>query len=207
MTSEVTLSKSAPLTPVSDQSGCAINICCPPWFDKRDMFKVNNAPAYAAGLSFSGDDLNFAARVLYAEATGGMSGISEDELESEKLAILHVMYFRLNRKGYPRNDYVATTFRMVGEAPQVQFESVSRQTPKFVASSVPSVDKLKLKDCKDLQSCLATIKKFISDGPDFTKYPFDEFRALTSRPSWHGIANNAFHLTKLGSSLLANMNK
>jgi hypothetical protein len=204
--SEVTLSKSAPLTSVSDQSGCTINICCPSWFDRREVFKVNNAPAYAAELSFSGDDLNFAARVLYAEATGGMSGVSDDELASEKLAILHVMYFRLNRKGYPRNDYVATTFRMVSEAPQVQFESVSRQTAKFVASAALAVDQLKPKDCKDLQSCLAAVRRFIANGPDFKAYPFDEFRARSARPSWHGIANNAFHLTKLGSGLLAGMN-
>ena len=32
--------------------------------------------------------------------------------------------------------------------------------------------------------------------------PFDEFRDVRSRPTWTVIAGNAFHLTRLGQSLM-----
>jgi hypothetical protein len=205
MPPDVTLSKSTALTPKSDQTGCAIKICCPTWFDKRESFKIHNAPKYAADLAFSGDDLNFAARVLYAEATGSKVGIDADDLASEKQAILHVMYFRINRKGYPSNKYVAKSFKMVGEAPQVQFESVARATQKFTSTELPSVDNLKAAECGDLQACLDAVRSFAGNGPNFKKYPFDEFRDTKSRPTWTPIAKNAFHLTALGKALLAEM--
>jgi hypothetical protein len=205
MGQQAELSKSTPLTPTSDQSGCTVKICCPMWFDRRDHFKVAKAPKFAADLEFSGDDLNFAARVLYAEATGSKVGVDSAELKSEKQAILHVMYFRLNRKGYPSNKYVATSFRMVGEAPQVQFESVARAKEKFVVTDASVVSALKSAECGDLQLCLDAVKDFVTNGPDFKKYPFDEFRDIKSRPKWHAFAKNAFHLTALGTTLLDEM--
>lgn len=205
MATNVVLSRTAAITPVADQSGCTVEMCCPSWFDKRDMFSITNAPKFAAGLKFSGEDLNFAARVLYAEASGSRLGFSADELKAEKQAILHVMYFRLNRKGYPSNTYVATTFRMVGEAPQLQFESVARAKPKFTACATPDAGKLAKAECTDLQSCIQAVKDFVATGPDFDAYPYDEFRDIRSRPQWTAIAGNAFHLTKLGQSLLASM--
>lgn len=205
MDSNVTLSKTASLTPATDQSGCTVQMCCPEWFDKRDNFSIANAPKFAASLKFSGDDLNFAARVLYAEASGSKVGFSSDELKAEKLAILHVMYFRLNRKGYPNNTYIATTFQMVGEAPQLQFESVARAKPKFMACAIPDAQKLAKAECTDLQSCIQAVKEFVAKGPDFETYPYDEFRDIRSRPKWTAIAGNAFHLTNLGKSLLSSI--
>lgn len=205
MNLNVTLSKTAALTPVADQSGCTVQMCCPGWFDKRDTFSIANAPKFAANLRFSGDDLNFAARVLYAEASGSKVGYSIEELKAEKRAILHVMYFRLNRKGYPSNNYIATTFRMVGEAPKLQFESVARAKPKFTACAIPDAEKLSRAECADLQSCIQAVNEFVTKGPDFETYPFDEFRDVRSRPNWKAIAGNAFHLTNLGKSLLAGM--
>lgn len=207
MSSNATLTKSAPLTPASDQSGCSINICCPMWFDRRESFKVHNAPEYAEDLVFSGDDLNFAARILYAEATGSKVGVSAEALASEKQAILHVMYFRMNRKGYPSNKYVAKSFKMVGEAPQVQFESVARNTHKFSSTESSSVSHLKAAECGDLQACLDAVKNFIINGPNFKKYPYDEFRDTKTRPHWTAIGKNAFHLTKLGEAFMADMEK
>lgn len=197
--------KTAKLTPKSDQSGVQIQICAPKWFERASIHSVSNAPAYAAKLSFPGDDLNFAARVLYAEATGSASGISAEDLASEKQAILHVMYFRLNRKGYPSNKYVATTFRMVGEAPQVQFESVASKTNKFTSTEESAVQRLNAANCSDLDACLAAVRTFLANGPDFKTYPYDEFRSAAARPKWDILAKNSFHLTPLGKGYLAEL--
>lgn len=196
------ITKESPLTEPSDQSGCTVNVCCPPWFDRSKTFQVRAASPHASHLTFSGHDLNFAARVLYAEATGSQSGVADTVLEEEKQAILHVMYFRLNRKGYPSNSYVATSFQMVGEAPKVQFESVARNKPKFANTELISSPKLPRSECADLKKCLLAIQTFLATGPDFKKYPFDEFRDRSSRPTWHLIANTAFHLTALGKTYL-----
>ena len=112
------------------------------------------------------------------------------------------MYFRLNRKGYPSNSYVATSFQMVGEAPKVQFESVARNKPKFAGTELTSSPKLPAAECADLKKCLLAIQAFLTTGPDFNKFPFDEFRDRNSRPTWHLIANTAFHLTALGKAYL-----
>ena len=50
----VTLSRDAELTPVSDKKGHDILICDPEWFDERKQYKIANAPARTAALSFSG---------------------------------------------------------------------------------------------------------------------------------------------------------
>jgi hypothetical protein len=202
MNQTATISKDAPITETADQSGCRVAVCCPTWFDRRKEFKVANPAKHAANLNFSGADLNFAARVLYAEATGSQVGVASSDLASEKQAILHVMYFRLNRKGYPSNAYVATSFQMVGEAPKVQFESVAKDKPKFSSTSPVNVSKLRVAECADLQACIDAVQMFLSSGPDYVKYPFDEFRDVNTRPKWHGIANTAFHLTSLGRAFL-----
>lgn len=195
------------LTARSDTSGIEVRICAPKWFERSTIFSVANAPSHAATLKFTGDDLNFAARVLFAEATGSAVGVAADELGLEKQAILHVMYFRLNRKGYPSNKYVATSFRMVGEAPQVQFESVARATGKFVSTDLESVHSLSPANCNDLQACLDAVQSFVTRGPDFDTFPFDEFRSAAAKPSWKIIAKNAFHLTDLGKSYLAEQSR
>lgn len=205
MAQSPTITKESPLTELSDQSGCAVNVCCPPWFDRSKTFQVSAASAHASRLSFNGHDLNFAARVLYAEATGSQSGFADAVLAEEKQAILHVMYFRLNRRGYPSNSYVATSFQMVGEAPKVQFESVARDKPKFARTDLISSPKLPRAECADLKKCLLAIQAFVANGPDFKKFPFDEFRDRSSRPTWHLIANTAFHLTALGNAYLKEM--
>jgi hypothetical protein len=207
MNQTATISKDTPITDTSDQSGCKVAVCCPKWFDRNRSFKVSNPAKHAAKLTFSGADLNFAARVLYAEATGSQVGVASSDLADEKQAILHVMYFRLNRKGYPSNTYVATSFQMVGEAPKVQFESVAKDKPKFSSTSPVNVPKLRMAECVDLQACIDAVQTFLDTGPDYDKYPFDEFRDVNSRPKWHKIANTAFHLTSLGQALLAETGK
>lgn len=193
------------ITKKSETQGIDVVICNPTWFDVRKSYVVSNASDFAKNLEFSGADLNFAARVLFAEATGSGTGIDADELFKEKSAILHVMYIRLNRKGYPNNKYVATSFEMVGRAPQLQFESVARDKPKFLASAAPTCQTMNRANCTDLQLCIDAINMFIKKGPNFLSYPFDEFRSAKQRPNWHVIAQNAFHISNLGDDFLVKM--
>ena len=170
-----TLLKEGKLTKKSDKEGIEVRICVPGWFDEKRLFKIANAPARTASLEFSGADLNFAARILYAEATGSGAGCNKEELFKEKLAIIHVMYIRLNRKGYPTNQYIATTFEMVGNAPKLQFESVARQKKKFVDSASPNCRSFNNMECADLQLCIDTLLSFVNNGPNFNEFPYDSF--------------------------------
>ena len=93
------VSKDAALTPVDDKKGHAVFICAPEWFDERKTYKIANAPARTASLEFPGSDLNFMARVLYAEASGSAQLTDKAERDKEKSAIMNVNYFRLNVSG------------------------------------------------------------------------------------------------------------
>ncbi len=130
------VAKDGKLTSTADKSGCLIKICDPGWFDPKAKFKISNAPERTAHLVFTGEDLNFAARVLYAEASGAAQLTDKSERDKEKAAILNVKHFRLNRPGYPNNKYIAKTFLEVCKAPN-QFESVYARSPKFTIDLVP----------------------------------------------------------------------
>lgn len=161
------------LTEKADQSGVTISICAPKWFDKRESFKIHNTPARTATIEFSGDDLNFVARVLYAESSGSMQLSDKDARHKEKLAILNVKYFRLNRAGYP-NRVKAMTFKAVCEAPG-QFESVYGSSPKFSGSAYEQASKLRKSECSDLTEAIDAVRFFMENGPD-SELIFDNFR-------------------------------
>ncbi|WP_171257035.1 hypothetical protein, partial [Acinetobacter baumannii] len=114
MAKEITLTKNAALTPTSDQCGCTVTICCPSWFDKRETYAPATPGANAAELVFTGDDLNFLARVVSAEASGSASVKDGATRLREKLAIINVMYNRLNVVGFDPNSWTKgkfTTFK------------------------------------------------------------------------------------------------
>ena len=113
----------AALTPKADRAGAVVRICRPDWFDPTQTWTVNRSLSEAAALTFTGEDLNFLARALYAEAAGRGAVTDEAIRSREKTAILHVCYFRLLRRGYPSNAYIARSFTDVLKAPG-QFESV-----------------------------------------------------------------------------------
>ena len=125
--------KAGKLTEKSDTKGIELKLCDPGWFDKREKYKISNAPPRTASLEFSGLDLNFTARVLYAEAAGSDQIKDKSERMKEKAAILNVKHFRLNRRGFP-NNIKAKTFTEVCMAPN-QFESVFGTTKKFKNST------------------------------------------------------------------------
>jgi hypothetical protein len=195
MAKDIALTKTAPLTPSADQSGCTLTICCPNWFDKRETYAPNNPAPHADELVFSGDDLNFLARVVYAEASGSASVKDSDTRLKEKLAIINVMYNRLNVVGFDPNSWTKgkfTTFRGVASAVRrlsngglsgTQFESVvgtdGSGTAKFKSSSAQNVEQLNKANCHDFDECFTAIRQFLTTGPR-QDLAFDNFRAAGS---------------------------
>lgn len=193
------LSRDADLTPVSDKKGHEIAICDPEWFDERKTYKIANAPARTASLSFTGADLNYMARVLYAEASGSMQLTDKAERDKEKSAIMNVNHFRLNRAGYPSNRYIAMTFREVCDAPG-QFESVFKGTAKFSQSE--KAQTLAKRECSDLIEAIAAIKAFLAAGPD-ADYQYDNFRGYNPKGQGTHIGRSRFWLSTPGKGFLA----
>lgn len=195
------LIKNAELTPKPDKKGVEIFICDPPWFDEQKKFKIANAPPRTAGLDIDGSDLNFMARVLYAEASGSFQLTDKKERDKEKSAIMNVNHFRLNRRGYPRDPYVAKNFRMVCKAPG-QYESVFANKDKFALSDKPASGKLTKSECIDLCEAIHAVLSFINEGPCID-FQFDNFRGYD--PSGYGqhIGRSRFWLSNGGAKLLA----
>jgi len=192
--------KDAPLTPVSDKNGSHVFMCELEWFDERKKYVIANAPERTAKLEFPGSDLNFLARVLYAEASGSAQLPDKAERDKEKAAIMSVNHFRLNRPGYPRNNYIATSFKMVCEAPG-QFESVYAKSDKFIGSAKGRVESLGKSECSDLEECIEAIKTFLEKGPD-PQYKFDNFRGyMKNGPGTH-VGRSRFFLSDAGAALL-----
>jgi hypothetical protein len=192
--------KDAPLTPVSDKKGATVFVCSLDWFDERKKYIIANAPERTAKLEFTGADLNFMVRVLYAEASGSAQLPDKAERDKEKAAIMNVNHFRLNRRGYPSSDYVALNFRMVCEAPN-QFESVYKNSAKFASSARERFESLPKLECADLEETIEAVKSFIENGPD-DQYQFDNFRGyMPNGPGIH-IGRSRFFLSKTGRGLL-----
>jgi hypothetical protein len=194
------LTQDAPLTPVPDKIGHDVLICAPVWFDVHKNYSIANASARTAKVVFSGSDLNFMARVLYSEASGSMQLADKTEREKEKSAIINVNHFRLNRKGYPSNAYIATSFRTVCEAPR-QFESVYKNSPKFWGSEEGSVDSLIKRECSDFEEAMAAVKAFIENGAN-SELQFDNFRGYSPKGRGTHIGRSRFWLSETGRQLL-----
>ncbi|WP_156954581.1 hypothetical protein [Paraburkholderia acidipaludis] len=192
--------KSGKVTPKHDTKGIEVSICQVSWFDKTSTFTIANSPARTAALSFSGDDLNYFARVLYAESSGAGALPDLSDRKQEKEALINVFYFRLNRKGYPTNHYVATTFTMVCNAPN-QFQSVMpHPAAKLVKSADPGYASLNKAECSDLQESIDAIRDFISAGPN-AAYTYDNFRAGSSGTHGTTIGGSRFWLSTVGKGL------
>lgn len=184
---------SGPVTPKADQSGIKVKLCNPEWFKKGQQYRVTNPLADLKDYEFSGDDLNFMARALYAEGVGSGACPDNDERRREKLAIIHVCYFRLGRKGYPNNAYVAKSFTDALKAPG-QFESVFKANQKLDKSAPEVCETMPEKECSDLCDALTAIRDFLASGPAYKDYPFDKFLAAAGRKGWTKIGGNDFGL-------------
>lgn len=183
------------------KKGIVVNICHVTWFNKTDQFTIANAPERTANLSFTGDDLNFLSRVVYAESSGSGMLPDKDKRDKEKEAIINVIHFRLNRRGYPRNDYIARTFSAVCRAAN-QFVSVTpTPSPKVVSSAEPVYTSLNKGDCSDLQEAIDAVKKFMGTGPN-QDYAFDNFVAgHSSKKGRVNIGGTHFWLSHTGKEM------
>lgn len=199
-TATVKVTKDAKLTPKPDKEGVTVRICVPDWFDEKKLYKIENAPLRTASLQFSGADLNYMVRVLYAEASGSDQLESKEERDKEKQAILNVKHFRLNRREYPDRSYIAKTFREVCDA-RKQFESVFKNTSKFVNSLGTKYQTLPKKDCADLDEAIEATKLFLSKGPDVTNYLYDNFRGYKPGGAGDPIGRSRFWLSTRGKEL------
>jgi hypothetical protein len=191
----VSSSKTAKMTAVGDKTGVSVQVCAITPFDNATRYTVANASANKSTLLFDGTDLNYLARVLYAEASGSGAETDEGVREKEKLAIINVMYNRINVIGFDPNDWTHgkfTTFKGVASAVKttasghlsgVQFASVvgtdGTGTPKFKAVDGRGYEALKKADCADYNECFDAIRKFLAAGPD-AALDFDNFRAAGS---------------------------
>lgn len=191
------IQQEAKLTETADRKGVDVIVCDPGWFDKRETFKIANSPTRTASLEFSGTDLNFVARVLYAESSGSAQVMDKEERLREKEAILNVKHFRLNRQGYP-NRSAAKTFTEVCEAPG-QFESVYATSPKFSNSASDKFESLRKHECQDMTEAIDAVRSFIARGPN-SKMVYDNFRGgKGSRGVTVGLSR--FWLSDVGKKL------
>lgn len=200
MTSSTDLmKKEGQITSVSDTKGIELLICNPDWFDPKKTYTISNAPERTASLEFSGADLNFMARVLYAESSGSGQLPDKAERDKEKEAIMNVNHFRLNRKAYPSWNYIATTFRRVCEAPR-QFESVRPDNKKLVQSAEGACEKLIKTECADLNEAIKAVQNFMMNGPN-QAYVYDNFRGYLANGKSTLIGRSRFWLSERGGEL------
>lgn len=184
------LTKTAPLTSKADTAGIDIQICRIDWFVAGETFSIPGAPAEKTELRFSGADLNFAARVVFAEAAGSDQIKNRNERDREKEAILTVLYNRIGRLGFPDRT-ARKTFRDVASAPRRQFDSVASNTTKFAGSAASSCTTLKSADCRDLTESLEAVRKFTRTGPP-TDCNFLFFFAASRAKQGTQIGGNKF---------------
>jgi hypothetical protein len=194
------ITKTEKITPKHQKQGVEVNICQVFWFEEDESFSITHSPPRISSTNFLGSDLNYLGRVLYAESSGAQALASDGDRKMEKEALINVFYFRLNRKGYPSNRYIATTFSMVCNAPN-QFQSVlPNPSPKLRNSSSAMSKNLNKMECSDLQESLDAIRLFLSSGPN-NDYVYDNFRAGSSGTRGTTIGGSRFWLSSVGKEL------
>jgi RHS repeat-associated protein len=147
--------------------------CDPYFFGENESRNIG-------GRTFTGTDLNIAARVVYAESSSGFGNVNNGPVGSqvfdERNAIASVLYNLLSPN--------LSTFNAVANGGR--FQSVTgtdRQTQKFRGSSTDNGAYQNLRertadgrggDCNDLRSSVDAIRRMVNNnGPS---YNFDRFR-------------------------------
>ena len=198
-TATVKVTKDAKLTPKPDKEGVTVKICVPDWFDEKKLYKIENAPLRTASLQFGGADLNFLARILYAEASGAQQLLDKDVRDKEKEAILNVKHFRLARTDYPNWKVKHKTFTEVCSAPG-QFESYGPPPKaKFSDSTKSKAEGFSKSECADLIEAIDAVKSFLASGPN-ALYTYDNFRGGKGRQG-ETIGRSRFWLSATGKRL------
>ena len=200
MTATTTLTKDHEITPISDQKGVEVFICDPGWFEEKKKYKISNAPDRTTSIEHSGAELNFLARILYAEAAGSSQLPDKTERDKEKEAILNVKHFRLGRTDYPNWKIKSKTFIDVCSAAG-QFESYGPPPkPKFRDSTKRQVEMFSKKECSDFKESIDAIKNFLTSGPN-SLFAYDNFRGGKGRQG-ATIGKSRFWLSATGKRLL-----
>jgi len=142
-------------------------LCCPSWRE-------------SAIRQFSADDINYGARVVYAEAS------CDDD---DRFGVSSVLLNRIGAKGIRGG--IKYTLVDVANAPG-QFEAVFGNSPKFVNSSPVKAGELNNAECNSLNKAITILSVSIFVGRPM--YDFDEFRAAgaTPRPGWTRLGGNDF---------------
>jgi RHS repeat-associated protein len=142
----------------------------------------------------SAESINYAARVVYAEASNSTD---------DQLAVASVLRNRLGANGLPGG--VQNTLQGVANAPG-QFQSVFDNTPKFRNSSAGNAGGLSDAECAALNNAIYSAQMAAAWGtPDFMGaiYPYNEFRAAGPNvpPGWTKIGGNRFRTNpKIGGT-------
>jgi len=161
--------------------------CDPYFFNANQTFTISGDPNKR---SFTGSDLNYAARVVFAESSSVTSGLG-DQLNRERDAIASVLYNRIGRVGFPDRT-ARTTFQAVANAPNA-FESVTGGAAyevKFNSSAPGRYQNLQEErvnsrgqvyggECNDLRASVDAIRRLVELG---SKYGYTSNRGGTRGP-------------------------
>lgn len=155
--------------------------CNPNFFNGSTTFTIGDK-------TFTGDDLNFAARVIYGEAAGSAGGGTDDERD----AMASILYNRIGVSGFRGG--VQTTFE--GAALQTNaFQAVTgaeRNTRKFrnaeiVNGTYRSLDPA---ECADFRKSLEAIERLINNG---SRYGYTYNRPAEGRSDGVQIGGSRFY--------------
>jgi hypothetical protein len=138
--------------------GCYILAIVPPKTPACDpgflglAFRVTNYEGY----TFTGADINFAARAIFAETSSDVK---------EQIAAANVVYNRVDNKGFKTKGRVEQTLTAVVEAPH-QFNAVTSPGPnrKFLSSADGSYQNLTPADCASLATAITAMTSIATGG-------------------------------------------
>jgi hypothetical protein len=165
--------------------------CDPGWYVAGQSFTVN---WHGTDLTFTSADLNMAARVTFAEASGTAEAMTHkytSQLANERLLTAAAIFNRIGVPGYPTQEKLATLTAVVNA--DNQYESVFNNTPKFANSDPNSAGYSKLtdKDCNDLRAALNAVKKVMS-GKGYQPSATFQMKNDGLTKGWHVIGGSKF---------------
>jgi hypothetical protein len=165
--------------------------CDPGWYDDGTSYTVS---WHGTDLTFTGADLNMAARVVFAEASGtaeAVAGNYTSQLGNERLVTAAAIFNRIGVSGYPTREKLQTLTAVVNASNQ--YESVFNNTRKF-ANSDPSskgYSKLSDADCNDLRAAMNAVKKLMT-GKGYQPSATFQLKNDGNTKGWHVIGGSKF---------------
>ena len=121
------------------------------------------------------DDLNLAARIIYAEAQGGTKGTPTDD----HYATASTMMNRFGTWGIAKSLPKTLNAILTGGA----YESYTKKTKKFTNSAPDKVKDLNDEECEDLKAAIESMKQTSQKGAKFRYTNMLENGSRTSKPT------------------------